>query len=331
MELARLKKLKLSPRPIGQRLFADTILRTGFTNPLRPTKIQIENFDRLPKSTGSFIVMNHTDRYTCWPFQYYLHREHGRYTSTWVKAKYYQNPAMAWILDRFNNIPIPSLGYLIVKDFETATGHPPSPTEYEILKRFADGTTDEESLQKQLILDRSKTSHGLMLTLGSGRNPGAEHWRKSVRDRFDELMSEVVRLNREALATGLDIMIFPEGTRHKRLGHGFTGAAQMILATGATVVPIGASGIDRLFPGGSPFSRGGTAKFRIGTPLRPGHELKPFEDGPAFVPFTPDARLQEHRFRGLTELMMDRINELLDPEYQRVADGVAKTGASRFI
>ncbi len=125
--------------------------------------------------------------------------------------------------------------------------------------------------------------------------------------------------------------MFPQGTRSKRISRGFTGAAQMILATGAPVLPVGASGVDRVFPGGSPIPSAGVATFRIGEILRPGQELKPFEEGPVFIPFTPDAKKQDPRFQALTDLLMDRINDLVDPEYQRDGQDIQKTGASRFM
>jgi 1-acyl-sn-glycerol-3-phosphate acyltransferase len=254
-----------------------------------------------------------------------------RYAAVWVKAKYYQNPAMAWILDRFNNIPIPSMGYLLVKDFETACSRAPEQDEYELLKSFADGALPEAELRDRLARRQPDSRLQLSKFLHLESQEGPTDWRTSVLLRFDELMREVVRLNQDALALGLDIIVFPQGTRSKRISRGFTGAAQMILATGAPVLPVGASGVDRMFPGGSPLPSAGVATFRIGELLRPGHELKPFEEGPAFIPFTPEAKKQEPRFQALTDLLMDRINNLVDPEYQRDGREQAKTGVTRFV
>lgn len=331
MELSRLTKHHLSAHPTGQIVFADSILAYGFRRPWNPTDIQIEGLEKLPKKTGTIIVMNHTDRYTCWPLQFRLHRELKRYTTTWVKAKYYQHPMVAWLNDRFNNIPLPSMGYLIAKDLESVIPSSASPEAYELLKRFVDGAIPESGLTEELSALSPTESKALGGLLNPSQSRGPAQWRQSILERFDALMREVVRLNREALDLGLDIIIFPEGTRHKRLGRGFTGAAQMILATGSTVVPVGASGVDRIFPGASPISRGGKVLFRVGDPLRPGIELKPFEEGTEFIPFTLEARKQEPRFQALTDLLMDRINDLVDPEYQRNPLDTGKKGTSRFV
>jgi hypothetical protein len=79
------------------------------------------------------------------------------------------------------------------------------------------------------------------------------------------------------------------------------------------------SGVDRIFPGASPFSRGGSAKFKVGTALHAGKELKPFEVGHSFTPFTLEAKAYENQFQALTDHLMDQINELVDPEYRRLA------------
>ncbi len=332
MDLNRLKNHHLSARPPGQITFATLIMTPGFRRPWNPTEIRIEGLEKLPAKGGSFIVMNHTDRYTCWPFQYHLHKEYHRYTTTWVKAKYYQNRAIAWVNDWLNNIPLPSIGYLIAKELEQVIDGHPSHEAYETLKRSIDGVLPDEQLPERISALKTREKEALIGLLKPSQAQGPAQWRKTLLDRFDELMREVVRLNREALDLGLDIIIFPEGTRHKRLGRGFTGAAQMILATGSAVLPVGANGVDRIFPGANPFGRGGgKATFRVGDPLRPGIELKPFEVGTEFIPFTLEARKQEPRFQALTDLLMDRINDLVDPEYQRNPLDAAKKGASRFV
>jgi 1-acyl-sn-glycerol-3-phosphate acyltransferase len=318
MDLNRLKQFKLSARPWGQILFARGIVGPGFKKPWSPSQIQFEGIERLLTPHGNYIVMNHTDRYTCWPLQHHLLVQHDRFTSAWVKTKYYQNPAIAWFLDRFNNIPVPSRGHLITQSFETLARKEPSHAAYEILKRVVESEADFDLQEAIQTLSDSNEKIALEKLLKPNEVSGAERYAQTLKTEFDSLMKEVVRLNQEALNLGLDIIVFPEGTRRPRVSKGFTGAAQMILATGASVIPVGASGVDRLFPGASPISRGGSAKLRVGHRMRPGLELKPFEEGAPFTPFTLDAKKQEGRFQALTDHLMDRVNELVDPEYQRL-------------
>jgi len=319
MDLHRLLRLKLSARPMGQILFARGLVGLGFKKPWGPTHLEIEGLERLLTPHGNYIVMNHTDRYTCWPLQHHLLVHHDRYTSAWVKAKYYKNPMVAWLLDRFNNIPVPSRGHLLTQNFSEVAKKEPSRAAYEILKRVTESTSLQDFDLAAAIhaLPDEQEQAALKQILRISDPNGPARYAEAARQEFDGLMKEVVRLNQEALRLGLDIIVFPEGTRRKRVSKGFTGAAQMILATGASVIPVGASGVDRLFPGASPISRGGSAKVRVGYALRPGIELKPFEEGPAFTPFTLDAKKQEPRFQALTDHLMDQVNELVDPEYQR--------------
>ena len=90
----------------------------------------------------------------------------------------------------------------------------------------------EDELRERLMQRQSESQNQLSKLLHLESQQGPTDWRSSVLSRFDELMREVVRLNQDALALGLDIIVFPQGTRSKRISRGFTGAAQMILATG---------------------------------------------------------------------------------------------------
>jgi 1-acyl-sn-glycerol-3-phosphate acyltransferase len=75
-----------------------------------------------------------------------------------------------------------------------------------------------------------------------------------------------------ALRRGELLVIYPEGTRSRdgNLHRGHAGVAELALATGAPIVPIGLVGTDRIQPIGArvprPFRR---AVMRVGPPLRP--------------------------------------------------------------
>jgi 1-acyl-sn-glycerol-3-phosphate acyltransferase len=149
-------------------------------------------------------------------------------------------------------------------------------------------------------------------------------------------MRESVRLTREAIENhGNNVLVFPQGTRSKRLSRGHTGLAQLAQLLGADIVPVGCNGSDRIYPSNSPFAKGGRVVYRIGAPLSPqGPELSPYRIEEPFEPFT-DETTERHGqvLRKITDVVMNRINGLLDPEYQfgegLDSDGVQ--GMDRFV
>jgi 1-acyl-sn-glycerol-3-phosphate acyltransferase len=323
IDQARLDAIHLSPVPRVQKIFATLGLMPNYNWPGRRTNIILEGTENVPREGGSVFVMNHTDRYNYWPFQYALWRHKLGYTATWVKGKYYENPLMAWFMDVNNNIPIPSKGYVLTKDFQSAEGRPPENVEYTALKQYADGKLDRKEAMRQ---------GGPRVAAFLNRPWGAnEDYAVDLERRFRAMMQRVVEINKESLDAGLNLLIFPQGTRSVRLTRGHTGAAQVILHTGAPVIPVGCNGSDKCYRGSSPISKGGRIVYRIGKPLTVQKELKPFRIKEPFVPFTDSAAKFEPVFRKVTDLMMDRINDLLDPEYQYADNVKLQQGAKRFL
>ena len=235
LTLERLKKTQLAAAPMGQRLVANIVLAWDYKLP-RPTLITLEGTHNLPKGRGVFFAMNHTDRFNYWPFQYELHRQRLGYTATWVKPKYYENPAVGWFMERMNNIPLPSRGYLISTEFRATHGRSPNADEYRDLRNRAN----------------------------AGELPGFEA-------RWSEMMAEVIRLNRHAMEElGLHVLVFPQGRRSVQLTRGHTGMMQMARYLDAPIVPVGCSGSNHCYPGNSPFSKGGAVTYRMGAPMEPG-------------------------------------------------------------
>ena len=283
--LERLRRTELSTRPLGQVLVANLALSIDYAFP-RKTEIVVEGWENLPQDRGVFLAMNHTDRYNYWPFQYRNYRMGGRFTATWVKGKYFEHPAMAWFLSSTNNIPLPSRGYLVELRLREDLGRAPTSEEYRALRDQVD----------------------------AGEAP-------EIEADFQEMMGEVARLNRSALEDkGLHLLVFPEGTRSRRMGRGHTGLAQFAQHLGAAIVPIGCSGSDLCYPGNSPFSKGGRIVYRVGEPLEiDGPELGPHRVAEDFVPLTLDAsRRFAQPFQAVTDVVMERIAELLDPEHRPV-------------
>lgn len=319
LTLERLKKVQLHRRSLGQKVMANLVLRWDYRLPRR-TRITLEGLENLPRTPVIF-AMNHTDRYNYWPFQYATYRKGLAMTCTWVKGKYYENPAMGWFMDQCNNIPVPSKGYLITVQMRQATGRVPEGDSYRALRTLAD--------KGALPDDASAPVHAFLRSQG-----GADAWRARIETLYADMMAAVVDLNRQALDIGCNIIIFPQGTRSTRLSKGRVGLAQLAQHLGATIVPVGCNGSDTVYPASSPFAKGGKIVYRIGKPLPVDHpDLAPHRVTAEFQPFTPSADPHRPAFEAITAVVMDRINDLLDPQYRfgedDASDGVR--GAQRFV
>jgi len=340
LDLARLERVRLHRRPWAHVLVGDWFLRPSYRFPRR-TEIVIEGIERLPKDRSVFLAMNHTDRYNYWPLQYALHRRREyRYIATWVKGKYYEHPGVAWFMDMTNNIPLPSRGYVLTTEFRRTVGRVPSEDEYRQLRDLADGNL---SVQQSAFAEASADLRRFLTAQGADpdRKPAQEGVRETAflprfEELFDRMIEAVVRLNQAALGTyQCNVLVFPQGTRSKRLSRGHTGLAQMSQRLGAAIIPIGCNGSDKAYPGSSPWASGGRIVYRVGPVLEPdGPELGSHRVHEEFTPFSREAvgRFGD-RFGAITDVVMSRINALLDPEYQAgegaESDGVR--GMKRFV
>ncbi len=117
---------------------------------------------------------------------------------------------------------------------------------------------------------------------------------------------EAFRVARRILDAGNVLMVFPEGTRSPtaQLQPPKDGLAMLALRTNATIVPIGVSNTDKLWPKGRPIPLPGKhATMRIGEPFVVGDLLPPDIDRKAA--------------KGLaTSLIMERIAAQLDPRHR---------------
>lgn len=319
LDLDRLKALSIRKTPWGQLVVANLVLSADYRLPRRTT-IEIEGLDRLP-DRPVFFAMNHTDRYNYWPFQYQLYRAGRGFTAAWVKGKYYENRLMGWFMDSCTNIPLPSRGYVITTEFRKQMGRPPNEGEYRGLRDLVDDKAPEGLPDgAQMFLEE---------------RGGAETFCDAFEILWTQMVAEVVRLNREALAQGHSPLVFPQGTRSKRLSRGHVGMAQMSQLLGADIVPVGCNGSDGVYPGNSPFAKGGRIVYRIGDPITlDGPEIGAYRVKAPFSPFTREAMGRHAEdFEAITAVVMERINALLDPEYQfsedRAPDGVQ--GVNRFV
>lgn len=316
LDLARLQRIHLQRVPPGQLVVA-ALLALDYRFPRR-TEIVIEGLEHIPQDRSVFLAMNHTDRYNYWPFQYEMHRQGLRYTATWVKGKYYQHPLMAWFMDKTGNIPLPSRGYVVSTAFSATTGRSPDEAEYRCLRDLVDEREPAEVPPGvQALFDAAG---------------GRQAWAEAEKARFAAMMQEVMRITAEGMQQGLHILVFPQGTRSIRLPRGLTGMMQAAQHLGAAIVPIGCNGSDRVYPGNSPMAQGGRIVYRVGPALEiDGPELGRHRVHEPFVPFTVQAsRDHGQAFQAATDVVMDHIERLLDPEYQRGdSDGVQ--GVDRFV
>lgn len=320
LDLARLERIKLRTTPPGQVLVANLGLALDFRFPRR-TEIVLEGADQLP-DRNVILAMNHTDRFNYWPLQYQLYREGLGFTATWVKGKYYESRFVGWFMDMCNNIPLPSRGYVIASEFRLRAGRAPTRDEYRALRDRVDDRCTATAAPPEGASDE------LVSALGDADFLGG------VEATFERMMVEVVRLSRQAYdELNLHLLVFPEGTRSIRLGRGRTGLAQMAHALGATIVPVGCNGSDRLYPSDSPFSKGGRVVYRFGPSIRVDDPTLADLAVPRDVlPFSREASARYgDRYQALTDRVMSAIAELLDPEYLPSEDEVQGDGVDRFL
>jgi hypothetical protein len=265
-------------------------------------------------------------------------RSRARFTATWVKGKYFQNAFVAWFLEATNNIPTVSRGYLISRDFVNLVGRSPTETEYETLRRMVEKVAEAAaSGEPREPMEPAGVPREIFETprdlLGVPFDPATQSYPDAIDGLFRAMMKRFAALNAEALEMGLDVLVFPQGTRSVRLSKGHVGISQIALANRATIVPVGSNGSHRIYPTNRPFATSGTVTYRFGEPITY-EDMRRFHVKEAFEPFTPEAE-QKHRvaFQGLVDLVMDRIDGLLDPEHRysedRSSEGVK--GPSRFV
>lgn len=330
LSLDRLKNIHLSARPRFQRVVGSVLLGPNYRR-LPGVEIVLEGEDRLPKEPVIF-AMNHTDRYNYWPFQYTMWKRFDRFTATWVKGKYYENPIIGKFMELTNNIPTVSRGYLIARDYLNVVHKPPPSEHYEGLRALVDAQAQGEPLPDAPPGVPAEIFGKARDMLGVAFDPKTQTYAQALNKVFRAMMARFMELNRDAFGLGLDLIIFPQGTRSVRLSRGHIGLAQVALDAKRTVVPVGCNGCDRVYPSGSPIGKKGRIVYRFGDPIR--YNDTPEFQLPTFEPFSPDAeRTHGPTFQAYVDRVMNQINTLLDPDYQfstdLSSDGV--DGTSRFL
>ncbi len=333
LDLPRLQRIRLMPRPIGQIFFGWTVLTPNYQL-LPGVDIEIESIDRVPREPVIF-AMNHTDRFNYFPFMYKFWRKKGRYMTVWVKGKYYESAVVGTFMELTSNIPTVSRGYIITKDFTLTLGRRPTEAEYDTLRARVNAEANPGSDPSSI--DLSKIPQKLLQTkrdiLGVQFDPERDSYERGINNTFAAMMREFVRLNERSFDLGLDLLVFPQGTRSVRLPRGRIGMMEIALRYKKMIVPVGCNGCDLVYPGSVPIANKGTVVYRIGEPI-PYEELSPFHIDEPFEPFSAEAEHKyRHKFQGAVDIVMDRINDLLDPQY-RFSNDLESTGVrgtSRFM
>jgi hypothetical protein len=279
--------------------------------------------------------MNHTDRFNYFPFMYTMWKLDDRYMTVWVKGKYYEQPIVATFMELTSNLPTVSRGYIITKDFTLTMERRPTEAEYDTLRTLVDREADPE--QDSSTVDVSAIPSELFNTkrsiLGVDFDPEQISYAAGINRVFNQMMQEFVRLNERSFELGLDLLVFPQGTRSIRLPRGRIGMMEIALRYKKTIVPVGCNGCDRVYTGSLPIAKAGTIVYRIGEPITY-EDLSEFHIEEPYAPFTAEAE-HAHRakFQGAVDLVMNRINDLLDSEYQFSEDGKSTgvSGTERFM
>lgn len=330
LDLARLDRIRLSAIPRGQKFVGYVLLLPNYELPPR-VRIDFEGYENVPDEPVIF-AMNHTDRYNYWPFMLKHWRRADRFMATWVKGKYYESPTVGRFMEMTNNIPTVSRGYLITKDYLHTLGRRPTDAEYGATRRWVDAVAHGEILDAPPEVPEALRTRRRTI-LGYHYYPHRESYAEAIDHLFRLMMRRFVELNEDAARLGLDLLIFPQGTRNKRLLRGRPGLSQIAMHLERPVVPVGCNGSDGVYPTGSPVGRGGHIVYRFGEPIRKEDAAAWVERGD-FEPFTAEAE-RDHAgaLQAYVDQVMDRIDSLLDPEYRFDPDDDvnAVEGSHRFV
>ena len=320
-------------RPIGQVFFGHTVLMPSYSR-LPGVDIQIEGIGNIPDEPVIY-AMNHTDRFNYFPFMYKMWKLKERYITVWVKGKYYENPVVGTFMELTSNLPTVSRGYIITKDFTLTMDRRPTEAEYDTLRALVNSAADPDEAAS--TVDTSGIPPELLTTkrdiLGVQFDPHRQSYEDAINGVFDAMMRQFVKLNERSFELGLDLLVFPQGTRSIRLPKGRIGMMEVAMRYRKTIVPIGCNGCDLVYTGSLPIAKKGAIVYRVGTPITY-DDLSEFHINEPYEPFTAEAE-HKHRdkFQGAVDVVMNRINGLLDPQYQ-FSDDLQSTGVrgtSRFI
>ena len=285
--------------------------------------IRFENGERIGQEPA-ILATNATHQYDLLPIRYAL-RVADHKVTTLSKGKNYHGFFMRTVCTKSGSVPLVSRGYIIVMDFLGTFGRKPTDREYRALREHIEEAVPLPAGEVfDTIAERARTILGLPF------NPSTGTYRECTRALYSEMMDLTLAQCRRAVSQGYALHVFPQGSSATRLSRGHIGAVQLAHAIGQPLLPIGVNGCLDVFPKNRRIAMApGTVVLRTGSPFVP--DLAELPDD--FQAFHPEhERLQRATLQKQTDLLMERINDLLDERYQwapdRRSDGSA--GSDRF-
>lgn len=294
---------------------------------LTRTHVALEGVENLPETSAVF-ACNSTHKMD-WFFFQELFMNLGLRAPIISKGKNWHEPMARFGCRFLDALPMVSKGYILSVDLKSLLGERPSEEVYRAVRGYVDRgeelSEDDEVYAKILSTPRD--------VLGTRFEPSQVSYREFVQELYFRFQNEhLLRMTRDLVRENQSIHIYPQGTVSSRLSQGRIGAVELAIAMDLPLVPMGLSGAPGVFRDKElPILKGGEVVMRIGEPLY----VSDVVDVPSdFRPFHPE---DERRYRDLlqevTDVLMERINALLEPEYQwasdRESDG--KQGVKRFI
>ena len=304
---------------------------------LTGTRVALEGIEHFPTSPA-ILACNSTHKMD-WFFFQELFMNLGLRAPIISKGKNWHEPMARFGCQFLDALPMVSRGYILSVDLKEVLRERPDEALYRAVREHLDrdAALDEGDPRVEAILDTPRD------ILGARFDPRQGSYRTFIEMLYFRFQNEhLLRMSREMVRQKHHIHIYPQGTVSSRLSRGRVGAVELAIALDVPIVPMGLSGAPEVFLSDSlPLLRGGVVTLRIGEPMT-AQELMDASPQSAllepipetFRPFHPRDERQHHdTLQAMTDVLMDQINDLLDPPYQwassKESDG--KQGVKRFI
>jgi len=272
------------------------------------------------------LAMNHTHRFDWLPPRFIIFKHFGKELSSWIKPRgFAESRQQQFFLSKTGNIPMGSMGFVIVADHIELFGERPDETTYRALRNHInEGTPLPETPYFDRVLHESRPM------LGWNFHAGIMSYRDALQATFQAMMEESMRLARRAMSAGQLMHVYPEGLVSSRLCPGRTGALQLALALGCDILPVGTSYTREAFANGFRPVPGSKVIIRFGEIYQVPHDEYP----DTFRAFDhTDSKKFHEQLQAHTDEYMHDLNDLLEPEYQWMPDGTSDglKGVDRFV